>query len=422
MTYFDTYFDTQPCGTLRSRLLSASLRPAGSPSLTPVPGVMNTSPTSPPSLEMNTHSVRRRRTRQRPPPEAGKEEAPADPKIIGTIEDLRALAMESRIRSSSMVADPRLRNTALDSARGNLAGTFVNVFINAGFGNDKLLVEAEEGNSWVYKNKEHGMMSATASLGLSLLWDTSLGLSHVDKYTYSLSKYIKAGALLATDILNSGMRTEADVAKGLVGEYVDNKSVPLKTSAIMGLGLVYAGLLQLLIPHISDDGVTMEIASLATLALGFIFIGSENGEITGTILQTLMEKAERGDTGLDEKWARPARCVGHDHRDTKMTLRQFHHLMDYGEPIIRKSVPLAIDLVSVSNPQLPILDTLSKCSHDNDLAAVLNAIFAMGLIGAGNRQLECADGVDVTAACGLLQQRARLPLYGMDRTGARPYG
>jgi hypothetical protein len=44
----------------------------------------------------------------------------------------------------------------VDSARANLAGTFVNAFVNAGFGNDKLMVAAEEGNSWVYKNKEHG--------------------------------------------------------------------------------------------------------------------------------------------------------------------------------------------------------------------------------------------------------------------------
>lgn len=97
----------------------------------------------------------------------------------------------------------------VDSARGNLAGTFVNAFVNAGFGNDKLMVEAEEGNSWVYKNKDHGqtifftrfqtlthcvtvgMMSAAASLGLSLLWDTDMGLSHVDKYTYSSEEYIK---------------------------------------------------------------------------------------------------------------------------------------------------------------------------------------------------------------------------------------
>jgi 26S proteasome regulatory subunit N1 len=79
-----------------------------------------------------------------------------------------------------------------------LAGTFVNAFVNAGFGNDKLMVEAEEGNSWIYKNKDHGMMSAAASLGLSLLWDTDVGLSHVDKYTYSAEEHIKVGNLLVS--------------------------------------------------------------------------------------------------------------------------------------------------------------------------------------------------------------------------------
>jgi 26S proteasome regulatory subunit N1 len=44
----------------------------------------------------------------------------------------------------------------VDSARGNLAGTFVNAFVNAGFGNDKLMVEADEGNSFIYKNKDDG--------------------------------------------------------------------------------------------------------------------------------------------------------------------------------------------------------------------------------------------------------------------------
>lgn len=43
-----------------------------------------------------------------------------------------------------------------DSARANLAGTFVNAFVNAGFGNDKLMVDAAEGESFVYKNKDHG--------------------------------------------------------------------------------------------------------------------------------------------------------------------------------------------------------------------------------------------------------------------------
>ena len=65
--------------------------------------------------------------------------------------------------------------------------------------------------------------------------------------------------------------------------------------------------------------------------------------------------------------------------------------MRYGEPVIRKAVPLALGLVSASNPQLPILDTLSKYSHDNDLQVALNAIFAMGLVGAGTNSARLAQ-------------------------------
>jgi 26S proteasome regulatory subunit N1 len=49
--------------------------------------------------------------------------------------------------------------------------------------------------------------------------------------------------------------------------------------------------------------------------------------------------------------------------------------MHYGYPIICKTAPL---VMSTSNPVVLILDTLSKYSHDNDLAVALNAIFAMG--------------------------------------------
>ena len=77
----------------------------------------------------------------------------------------------------------------------------------------------------------------------------------------------------------------------------------------MGLGLAYAGshrsdVLDCLLPHVTDENVTMEIASLASLALGFVFVGSENGEITAAILQVLMEKFDRDDNSLNEKWAR----------------------------------------------------------------------------------------------------------------------
>lgn len=36
-----------------------------------------------------------------------------------------------------------------------------------------------EGNAWLYKNKDHGMMSAAASLGSILLWNVEEGLTQV---------------------------------------------------------------------------------------------------------------------------------------------------------------------------------------------------------------------------------------------------
>lgn len=56
----------------------------------------------------------------------------------------------SALRPSLLAEHP------VDSARQNLSATFVNAFVNAGFGKDKL-VTTEDGNKWMYKNKDHGM-------------------------------------------------------------------------------------------------------------------------------------------------------------------------------------------------------------------------------------------------------------------------
>lgn len=131
----------------------------------------------------------------------------------------------------------------------NLASSFVNGFVNAAFGQDKLLTD--DGNKWLYKNKDHGiilffifvflwlfllssrfiycltdpqgssleilqqfsqgrtilrlmdyflgvgMLSAAASLGMILLWDVDGGLTQIDKYLYSSEDYIKVGLGLA---------------------------------------------------------------------------------------------------------------------------------------------------------------------------------------------------------------------------------
>ena len=64
--------------------------------------------------------------------------------------------------------------------------------------------------------------------------------------------------------------------------------------------------------------------------------------------------------------------------------------MRYGEPVIRRAVPLALALLSTSNPEVSVLDTLSKFSHDSDSTVARNAIFAMGILGSGTNNARLA--------------------------------
>lgn len=67
-----------------------------------------------------------------------------------------------------------------------------------------------------------GMLSATASLGLILLWDVDGGLTQIDKYLYSSEDFIKSGALMACGIVNSGVRNECDPALALLSDYISH--------------------------------------------------------------------------------------------------------------------------------------------------------------------------------------------------------
>ena len=125
-------------------------------------------------------------------------------------------------------------NVRVDSAKQNIAASYVNAFVNAGFGTDKLLTTAEENSNWIYKNKDHGMMSAAASLGCIYLWDVENGLTHIDKYTYSDEDYIKAGALMAIGLASSNVKHESDPALAILSEYVNCDKVKLRTGAIFG--------------------------------------------------------------------------------------------------------------------------------------------------------------------------------------------
>ncbi|MCJ1454823.1 proteasome regulatory particle base subunit [Mycoblastus sanguinarius] len=369
--------------------------------------------------------------------------------------------------------------TNVDSARHNLASAFVNAFTNAGFGNDKMMLVEGEKTSWVWKTKDDGMMSTTASMGMLLKWDIENGLDHIDKFTYADENQIKAGALLALGIMNSGVRMDSEPAMALLNseENVGAKSVQMRMASIMGLGLSCAGtnkeeLLVTLLPVVTDTSLDMQLSAMAALSLGLIFVGSSNDQVSEAIITTLLD--EERQKQLKDKWtrfmslglallffgrqeeveviletlkaidhpmAKPAAvlaevcawagtgtvlklqellhlCNDHieDGEDKKgdeliqtyavlglslismgeevgqeMVLRQFGHLMHYGEANIRKAVPLAMGLISPSNPQMKVYDTLSRYSHDNDNDVAINAIFAMGLLGAGTNNARLAQ-------------------------------
>lgn len=370
-------------------------------------------------------------------------------------------------------------HTNLDSARHNLASAFVNAFVNAGFGSDKMVLGEDEKNSWIWKTKGSGMMSTAASMGMLMQWDVEAGIEKLDRYTEAKEEDIKAGAYLAIGINNSGILGESDIAQAVIGEedVLKSKSKSIRVAAIMGLGLAYAGsnkerMLELLLPIVTDTSLEMELSAMAALSLGFIFVGSASSDVSEAIVQTFLDD-DRKDQ-LKDKWTRfmalglallffgrqeevdvileTLKAIDHpmskpssvlcevcawagtgtvlklqellhicndhieDSEDKKgdellqtyaviglglvamgedvgqeMVLRTFGHLMHYGEPNIRKAVPLAMGLISPSNPQMKVYDTLSRYSHDNDNEVAVNAIFAMGLLGAGTNNARLAQ-------------------------------
>lgn len=76
-----------------------------------------------------------------------------------------------------------------------------------------------------------------------------------------------------------------------------------------------------------------------------------------------------------------------------MCLRTMNHLLQYGEPIIKRTVPLAIGLLRISNPEVAIMDLLTKLAYDTDVNISQSAIFALGLIGAGTNNSRIAQNL-----------------------------
>ncbi|KVH88226.1 26S proteasome regulatory complex, non-ATPase subcomplex, Rpn1 subunit [Cynara cardunculus var. scolymus] len=201
---------------------------------------------------------------------------------------------------------------SVDSARQNLAATFVNAFVNAGFGQDKLMTvpsEASSGGSsgnWLFKNKEHGKASAAASLGMIHIWDVDAGLAQIDKYFHSNDNHVIAGALLGVGVVNCGIKNDCDPALALLADYLDKEDSSIRIGAITGLGLAYAGtqneqvgisfplhcIRDKLTPILGDPKAPLDVIAFTAIALGLVYVGSCNEDVAQAIIFALMDRSE----------------------------------------------------------------------------------------------------------------------------------
>jgi 26S proteasome regulatory subunit N1 len=196
-----------------------------------------------------------------------------------------------------------LQTKKLDNARENLASSYVNAFVNAGFGTDKLLSEEGSNSKWVFKHKDTGILAACASLGLINVWNES-ALSELDKFINSEDDLMRAGGLLGIGLLYSNVQNlDIDPVFTLLSEDLlpDSKSTRnVKLGAIFGLGIAYAGtsrediaeLLTALVSDTTPEGRDMELASIAGFSLGLVFVGSANEVHAAVIADRLLESTE----------------------------------------------------------------------------------------------------------------------------------
>lgn len=180
--------------------------------------------------------------------------------------------------------------TSVDRAKTNLASSYVNAFVHAGFTKDAL---ASDDDAWIHRNRDHTRVAATAGYGLVNLWNVEEGANRLDKYVSAGDDSIKAGGLLGVGVLCSRVIDEFGVAMGVLSDHVNEGSArDVRLAAILGLGLAYASTakreaLELLLPYASNLE-NKEVCAFAALACGLIMVGTGDQDTAESIMCAMM--------------------------------------------------------------------------------------------------------------------------------------
>ena len=206
---------------------------------------------------------------------------------------------ETDIFKEQLIDNMKTSNNVI-SAKKQLAISYVNAFIHAGFGKDKYMCSGQtvKSNEWIAKNKAKGQLASIASIGSIMLWDEE-AVNLVDRYFGSQNEnQIRAGAYLAIGMSCSGMRSESGVGIALLQKPIENDNGNVTTleriTSIFGLGMAYAGqanmdVFDIISPCVNTDEPN-ELSSIAALSLGLVFVGTCDSEISNILICDLLER------------------------------------------------------------------------------------------------------------------------------------
>ena len=246
--------------------------------------------------------------------------------------------------------------------------------------------------------------------------------------------------------LSYGGSCRADIAQTIAPK-LHAKKIEVAAIAALSLGHLFCGsadgeissILLHFLMELSAEDMNSQFAKLICIALSCIFIGQK--EASKTIIETILATIDHplgkyaatlveifsytgtGDVLQIQKLLH--QCVRSSHsskiKDSKssshvdeasyitaavngialialseetgkeMALRLFGQMMHYGDPSIKKTVPLAMALLYASHPSPLIVDILGKYSHDHDKNVQVNSLLAMGLVGAGTNNAKLAS-------------------------------
>lgn len=193
---------------------------------------------------------------------------------------------------------------------------------------------------------------------------------------------------------------DADVASALIengffGRSADDMASSSTRLLCLGLGLVFMGrgeqadVSKQTLQAILEDAATKQFATTALDSCAYA--GSGNVLKVQQMLHLCTDHLEKDNAHQAAAVLGIAIIAFGEPLGQAMCLRAMDHLLQYGDPVIRRAVPLALALLSVSNPEVSIMEKLSKLSHDNDAETAQAAIFGLGIIGGGTNNSRIAQ-------------------------------